>query len=361
MCYKICIAYSDDYLRYYFGPTHPYKPLREKMFYEYLVKFNLINHPCIKIIKPEVVNENILKLVHTEEYIQFVKEMSEIGMGYLDYGDTPAFKGIYEAAAIRVDGTIKCVDYIMKGECNYGFNPGGGFHHARSNKAAGFCVFNDIVIAVRYLQKYYNVNRIAIFDMDVHHADGTQELLYKEPILKISTHMYTGYFYPGTGTFYEIGEDAGYGYSINIPLLPSSGDDIYQYLFDEIVIPILEKYEPEFIIVQIGCDSLEGDLLGALKLTSDSYIHAIEKLKEIAKKYSGNRMLLLGGGGYNFENTAKNWLLTIIKLCEINVPNELIEFLKVGSIPTTSIKEYWEYAQSLVRKMKSLLTMWFKD
>jgi len=152
MCYKICIAYSDDYLKYYFGPKHPYKPYREKMFYEFLIKFNLINNPCIKIIKPEVVSEDILKLVLTEEYIQFVKEMSNIGVGYLDYGDTPAFKGIYEAAAIRVDGTIKCIDCIMRNECNYGFNPGGGFHHARSNKAAGFCVFNDIVIAVRYLQ-----------------------------------------------------------------------------------------------------------------------------------------------------------------------------------------------------------------
>ncbi|MEM2914724.1 MAG: acetoin utilization protein AcuC, partial [Candidatus Bathyarchaeia archaeon] len=209
--------FHNDYLKYDFGVGHPLKIVREKYTLDLLQELEIFNGKA-KLYVAEPATEDELMLIHTKEYINFVKKKSEEGTGYLDYGDTPATKGCFEVASIRVGGSLYGAELIMDGKVDHAFNPGGGFHHARESNAAGFCIFNDVALTVRLLQKKYGVKRIAVVDIDGHHADGTQSILYREPILKISLHRYDGFFYPGTGSLEEYGEGEGKGYNVNIPL-----------------------------------------------------------------------------------------------------------------------------------------------
>ncbi|MHC1579291.1 MAG: arginase family protein, partial [Candidatus Alkanophagales archaeon] len=180
--------YSDEYLKYDFGPFHPFRPDREKRTLELLRRLGVIDGVRARVYEARAATEEELMLVHDPEYIRFVKEKSEQGYGLLDYGDTPATRGIYEGAAARAGGSLLGADLIMRGEVAHAFNPGGGLHHARRNSAAGFCVFNDVALAARHLQRKYGLERIAIVDIDGHHGDGTQEIFNREKVLTISFH-----------------------------------------------------------------------------------------------------------------------------------------------------------------------------
>jgi acetoin utilization protein AcuC len=192
MTCKTAFLYHEDYLGYDFGPNHPLRPSRYKDTFELLRKLGIFNEQ-VKHYKPNYASQDDLMLVHSQEHIRNVKRKCENGTGYLDYGDTPAKKGVYEAACAKVGGSILGADLIMHGKVKHAFNVGGGLHHATRNSSAGFCVFNDVALTARHLQKRYGLKRIAIVDLDGHHGDGTQQIFYKEPILTISLHS------PGPG------------------------------------------------------------------------------------------------------------------------------------------------------------------
>jgi acetoin utilization protein AcuC len=346
--------YSDEYLKYQFGSDHPFNPIREKYTLELLKRLEIFNGKA-KIYYPKPASEEDLLLIHSKRYIEFVKTKSKEGIGYLDYGDTPASKGIYEAACIRVGGTLMGADLLMRNEVNHAFNPGGGFHHAKIEKAAGFCVFNDIAIVVKYLQKKYNVKKIAIIDIDGHHGDGTQEIFYKEPILKISFHRYDDWprpFYPGTGKIEEIGEEKGLGFSVNIPLPIGTGDEDYLYAFNEIVPRLIENYKPEILIHQFGVDAHYQDPLVHLSLTTKAYKEISEITHELAHKYSNGKYLILGGGGYEPENVARCWAIMFITISESKV-KDLEAYNKLFD-PLIN-KERKPKVKEVVEKVKKLI------
>jgi len=177
------LIYESKLLNYRFREPHPMKPERYLLTYELIKSYGLID-ARISVVKPKLFEEKILLLAHDEEYVDFVKSMSKLGEGYLDYGDTPAFKRCFEAALLHVSSTLTAVDIAF----NRGIvsvNLAGGYHHAKRLSAGGFCIFNDIAIAVNYLADKYGVRRIAVVDFDVHHGDGTQELLYDKDVLKL--------------------------------------------------------------------------------------------------------------------------------------------------------------------------------
>ncbi|MCC6002977.1 MAG: acetoin utilization protein AcuC [Thermofilum sp.] len=250
--------------------------------------------------------EEVLLLAHEESYVNFVKEMSERGRGLLDYGDTPAFPGVYEKALLAVSGTLTLAEFLRLNR-GVGFNPQGGFHHARKASAGGFCVFNDLAIAARYLLRR-GVKKLAIIDIDAHHGDGTQDILYRDRVLKISSHGYGYGFYPGTGWIDELGEGEGSCRNINIPMPFPSGDDVYELVL-KFIGEILERYNPEFIIVQAGCDAYLNDPLVGLRLTDNSYYAFSLLLSNYASK--GVPVLLTGGGGYQPEIVSRLWALML--------------------------------------------------
>ncbi len=307
------IIFEEEYLRIGFTPPYLLKRWtgRVKLFMDLIRRYRL--DEVYNIIKPELCPEDLLSLAHDRRYIEYVKRMGELGSGYLDYGDTPAYPNVYHKARLAIGGTVTLAKMIVEGKLEIGFNPQGGFHHAKEDSAAGFCVFNDIAIAARFLLKQ-GFRRIAVVDIDGHHGDGTQSILYREPILKISLHRYTpGVFFPGTGDVHEIGEEEGYKHSVNIPFPEEAGDDLFELALKEVVTPLLERFKPEVIIAQMGVDGHKGDPLVNLRFTSKSYLMFARELKEIKTKYNAS-ILGLGGGGYDEDSTSRMWVLMLAEL-----------------------------------------------
>ena len=264
----------------------------------------------LRVERPEPAPVEELLRVHTPEYVAFVQQRDAAGTGFLDYGDTPAYPGVFERARLSVGGTLLGAQLILSGAADHVFNPSGGLHHAQRDRAGGFCVFNDIVIAVRRLQAE-GLARIAVVDVDGHHGDGTQALLYDEPILTISLHQYDGRFYPRTGRADEIGAGAGQGYNLNVPLPRRTGHAAYLSAFDRAVLPALRAYRPEFLLVQFGVDGHALDPLVGLQLTTHTYQALIERLHAVAHELCDGRLLLLGGGGYHPETVARCWSIML--------------------------------------------------
>ncbi|OYT29839.1 MAG: acetoin utilization protein AcuC [Thermofilum sp. ex4484_82] len=354
------IAYTEKYLEIAFTPLSLRWnwQIRNKYFIQLFYKYNLKEY--IDVLEPELAKEEELQLVHSRKYIGYVKMKSIDGEGYLDYGDTPAYKGVFEDALLAVGGTVKLVKLLMKRVYQASFNPQGGFHHAQKNSAAGFCVFNDVALAATLA--YNHGLKVAVIDVDGHHGDGTQFILYNKPILKISFHRY-GNFYPGTGYVNELGEGDGYGYSVNIPLPARSGDDVFVYVLDNLIVPLLEDYKPEIIIAQMGVDAHLGDPLVDLRLTSKSYRLFAMRLKEIADKYSNGRILGLGGGGYDPDSTSRMWIIMISEIFDI--PNDIrekiyndlkdkVEDTKSENQVFETVRERLKYLQSELRKTWNL-------
>ncbi|NON63200.1 acetoin utilization protein AcuC, partial [Acidianus sp. DSM 29099] len=190
----------------------------------------------------------------------------------------------------------------------HAINIGGGFHHAKRSRAEGFCVFNDVAIIAKIAEKKY---RTAIVDIDGHHGDGTEELLKNDNILKVSLHMFHRGFFPGTGNLEDNDEK-----TVNIPLPPGTADDAYLLAFNEIAMPILEEYRPELLIIMEGGDSHFDDPLVELKLSTHGYLNVIKELHSLSHKVSG-KIILLGGGGYNYDATARTWVISIAELTGI--------------------------------------------
>lgn len=268
----------------------------------------------VQVLRPEPATDAELHLAHTPDYVARVRQADALGEGYLDRRDTPAWRGLFNRAATAVGGTLLAARAVMAGRITHAFNPAGGLHHAQADRASGFCVFNDLVIAARVLQHDYGLTRIAFVDIDGHHGDGTQTLLYDEPLLKISFHQYDGRFYPGTGQVDELGSGAGYGYSVNVPLPRRVGDAVYLSAFDTIVPPLLRSYQPQFIFVEFGIDAHVSDPLVGLWLTTAAYQGLVERLHGLAHELCDGRVVFLGGGGYNPQTVARCWTILMATL-----------------------------------------------
>jgi acetoin utilization protein AcuC len=251
---------------------------------------------------------------HTPEYIDLVKERSITGQGFLDGGDTPAFRGVYDAAAVVVGATLNAADAIMSGQCRRAFVPIAGLHHAGRDHAAGFCVFNDCGVAIELLRKNSGLERIAYVDIDAHHGDGVFYAFEADPgVIFADMHEDGRYLYPGTGDGRETGKGAAVGTKLNLPMAPGSDDAAFDATWPR-VLAHLEKFEPQFIILQCGADSLEGDPITHLRYSAEAHGKAARELAQLADRLGHGRVLGLGGGGYNRLNLAHAWTAVVENL-----------------------------------------------
>ena len=290
---------------YGFGEGHPFGPDRMDAFWEEAVRRGLDRR--VAIADPAQAAEELIHRFHTTAYIERVKELSKTGEGYLDYGDTPAFKGVYEAAATVVGSGLAAVESVMCGGTPRCFIPIAGLHHARRDMAAGFCAFNDAGVLIEVLRLLYNVKRIAYVDIDAHHGDGVFYAFESDPDLWIADMHEDGrYLYPGTGFREETGTGAAKGTKLNLPLLPGADDAQFHRVWPEAEAHIRAS-KPEIIIFQCGADSIANDPITHMRFSPAAHAHAAESLRKIADEFCQGRLIALGGGGYNRGNLAAGW------------------------------------------------------
>ncbi|MCW9030682.1 MAG: acetoin utilization protein AcuC [Gammaproteobacteria bacterium] len=297
--------FGDELADYHFGEQHPFGPKRYWAFKEEFLRRGLDKK--VQLSEPQTANEAHPILFHGQDYINKVKDYSLKGEGYLDAGDTPAREGIYEAALTVVGTTLKAVDLIMQGNCTYAFTPIAGLHHASRTSAAGFCVFNDCGIAIEYLRHIYNIKRIAYIDIDAHHGDGVfYEFEDDADLCIVDFHQDGTTLFPGTGFINETGKGNAVGTKLNVPLPPGSTDNMAKALWTPAE-NFIEKFKPEFILLQCGADSLEGDPITQLNLTSNFHAFVTQQLIQLANQHCSGRLLAMGGGGYNLDNIKSAW------------------------------------------------------
>ncbi len=312
MTCKTGVAKGDELLSYSFPLPHPFRSERVAAFWKELE----LDGQAVEFVKPQRVDEGMLELFHSKEHVEFVRKASHFGYGNLDQGDTPAFRGVFEAAQFAVGSSLGCLQGIMEGRLDHAFNPVGGLHHATRDSSAGFCVFNDIGVAVEVLRRQYEVRRVLYVDIDVHHGDGVYYPYESDPDLFIfDVHEDGRYLFPGTGSESEVGIGLARGTKINVPLPPMTGD---QGVTDQL--PRLEALardcSPEFIIIQCGADGLAGDPIGGLSYTPEAHRAVVSTLHRLSHEFCEGRLLALGGGGYRPENCARAWLAVVRELAE---------------------------------------------
>ena len=302
---KVTAYLGDDLARYGFGAGHPFGPDRHQAFVDEFQSQGLDKQ--VSISSPGFATEDQLLTFHTADYVQEVKTKSKFGTGYLDFGDTPAFMGVFEAASFVVGTTLKAVDDILQGNTRRAFIPIAGLHHARRDIAAGFCAFNDCGVAIEVLRRYYNVNKVAYVDIDAHHGDGVFYSFESDPDLCfVDFHEDGKLLYPGTGAVEETGRGPAAGTKLNIPMPYHANDELFLKLWDSAE-QFIEKADPDFILLQCGADSIAGDPITHMMYTPKAHYHAAERLSQLADRCCQGRLLAMGGGGYNRTNLAKGW------------------------------------------------------
>ena len=291
------IVFDEIFLKHD-QPGHPENAKRLESIVDGLEEKKLLER--VKTIESRIAQINEITLCHTREYIAYVKEFCEKGGGYFD-PDTYSNKNSFLAAATSVGSSIDLTKAVLKSELKNGFallRPPG--HHALANRAMGFCLFGNIAIASKFSLLQPEIGKVAIVDFDVHHGNGTQALVGDDPnILFISTHQYP--FYPGTGSIMEIGTGDAEGTIINIPLQAGVGDNGFKTVYEKIVIPSLERFNPDLILVSAGYDAHWDDPLANLNLSLTGYDWISRELINSAERICSGKIVFFLEGGYNLK------------------------------------------------------------
>jgi acetoin utilization deacetylase AcuC-like enzyme len=285
------------YLEHLTPPGHPERPDRLRAIAKVLA--HDVFDPLDRVEAP-MAEESAVLLAHPEAYLRRIREaIPGEGMARID-ADTTVSPRSWDAALTAVGAATAAVDDVLAGRADNVFvasRPPG--HHAEKNQAMGFCIFNNAAIAARHAQKAHGAERVAIFDWDVHHGNGTQDIFWDDPsVLYCSTHQMP--LYPGTGAASETGA----GNIVNIPLLPGAGGDDFREAVESVVLPRIDAFQPDLIIISAGFDAHHRDPLAELNFTEQDFGWATGRLMDCAGRWSGNRLVSLLEGGYDLEGLA---------------------------------------------------------
>ena len=316
---RVSYYHNKEVGNYYYGPSHPMKPLRVKITHELIKNYNLLEK--MNLMQPEshtdLVNSINFTKFHSDEYIDFLNRVTPDSMKfmteqllYFNIGeDCPVFEGLYDYCKMYTTGSILGSHYLTEGISDIAINWSGGLHHAKKHEASGFCYINDCVLAILELLTKYQ--RVLYIDIDVHHGDGVEEAFFcTDRVLTCSFHKY-GDFFPGTGSLNDVGWEVGIlshliflgkNTSVNFPLYEGMDDFAYEYIFKKVIDNIYDKYRPEAIVMQCGSDSLSGDRLGCFNLSIKGHGNCLKHVKTL-----GLPLLVLGGGGYTLRNVPRCW------------------------------------------------------
>lgn len=298
---KTGFLYDERYLLHDTGPYHPEVPARLKAIYSGIKDANLLS--MLTLIKASSAELKWIETVHERDYMNRFKEACLAGKKIFDSPDNQMCSETYDTALLAVGGILDTINLVMKNKIDNAFcavRPPG--HHAETNKAMGFCYFNNVAIAARYLQKEWNIKKVGIVDFDVHHGNGTQHIFEQDPsVFYYSIHQHPSFGYPGTGREFEKGSGLGYGFTLNSPVLPDQGDSEYKKFFENDLFAAFKTFKPEVIIVSAGFDAHIDDDMSDIRLSTEGFSWIMEKIVKMAGIYSNGRLISVLEGGYSLK------------------------------------------------------------
>jgi acetoin utilization protein AcuC len=346
---KAAFLYSDDFAQFSYGANHPLKLIRLKLTYELIRACGLLGPSDPRLVHPQVATRSDLLTFHTPEYLDMLQAVNTgrtaaraefFGLGP---GDNPVFPGLLDGSLLAAGASLAAAELVDSGEADIAFNIAGGLHHAMADHASGFCYVNDPVIAIKRLVA--RGRRVAYIDIDAHHGDGVQSAFYgTDKVLTISLHETGRLLFPGTGFEQELGEGAGRGFNLNVPLPPECDDELFLHAFSGIVPAVIDRFKPDIVVSQLGVDTFRTDPLAHLNLTTHGFCETLSRIKALAPKW-----VALGGGGYDIANVARAWTLAWAIMSGAEAP---------ADIPASFLQQYPEagFTGSKLRDEQNVIT-----
>jgi acetoin utilization protein AcuC len=327
---KTAFLYTENYFAYDYGVSHPLKIERLQLTYDLCRAYDLFHLPDAQLVETRAASDSEILRFHTRDYVEALKraDRGEINSDFahgIGPGDNPVFPGLWEWSRLHAGASLQCAQLVSEGMVRIAFNIAGGLHHAGAGRASGFCYVNDPVLAI-----YHFVDqgkRVMYLDIDAHHGDGVQWAFYENPsVLTVSFHQDGRTLFPGTGGLSEIGQGQGKGYSVNVPMLPGTDDQVFCEGFTSVVPRLMKQFKPDVLVSQLGVDTFLDDPLAALELTTHGFGKVIAYLTEQAPAW-----VALGGGGYNQSNVARAWTLAWAMMNGLDLPDDIPEAM-AGSV-----------------------------
>jgi acetoin utilization deacetylase AcuC-like enzyme len=320
------------------GPGHPERPARLAALRAALDR---CDRSGLVRIEPRAATTEDLALVHDPGYLGEVASSSTHERFAFD-ADTWVSAASHGTARLAAGGVLALADAVMAGEVDNGLacvRPPG--HHAEADRAMGFCLFNNVAVAARHLQRRHRVERVMIVDWDVHHGNGSQHVFDEDPtVLYLSLHQYP--FYPGTGSLHEVGRGRGLGATVNLPLPAGCGDAEYLRLFESVVVPVCRRFAPQFVPVSAGFDAHLRDPLGGMRMTDDGYAAICRVLLRATAEVAGGRCVAVLEGGYDLTALAVSVLRVVDELGGEHLGEELPAATAVESVVEPLIEAHRE-------------------
>ena len=299
---RLRFYYDPIFLTHLEGLQHPENPARLEIIVQHLKDAGIWPH--LDVRQAPAAEEKWILTNHEKGYYDRLKAASEKAPALLDGGDTILTANSFEAAARGAGCALAAVDAIQAGDIDSAFcavRPPG--HHAEFDEAMGFCLFNNVAVAARYAYQAHELERVFIFDWDVHHGNGTQHSFYHSSDVYFAS-IHQSPHYPGTGLAGERGSGAGEGYTLNFPLPAGADDNVYFMILDEHIVPAIREYEPQLLIISAGFDAHEDDPLGGMRLSSEAFAEMTRRLKSAMQPLNGGKILSVLEGGYHHDNLA---------------------------------------------------------
>ncbi len=322
------LVWSDELAGYRFRPGHPLDPHRLQLTMALIRAMGLIDDAWI--VTPRDASDDELLPVHDPEYVNAVRTVSRDpgarvpGRFGLGTQDVPVVPRMHEMSRAVVGSTLTAAELVATGEARRAFGVAGGLHHAHAAAASGFCVYNDLAVAIHRLETEYGL-RVMYIDYDAHHGDGVQDLFYHDPdVLTVSLHESGLYLFPATGFTDELGEGDGHGFCANVPLEAQTHDASYLDAFDAVVPDLAAAYRPDVLVVQTGCDTHAFDPLTHFRCTTNLAEALMRRVVRIAEEHCDGRIVATGGGGYAIRTVVpRAWTLAWATLSGQEAPDTI--------------------------------------
>jgi acetoin utilization deacetylase AcuC-like enzyme len=313
---KTGFLYDDRYLLHDTGPYHPETPDRLAAIYSGLKRSGLLS----KLIRLEASMAEMkwVESVHDKAYIERFQSVCQSGASSFECEDNKMCYQTFDIARLAVGGILEASRRVMEGSLDNAFcavRPPG--HHAKKDQPMGFCYFNNIAIAARYIQSRWGIKRIGIMDFDVHHGNGTQDIFETDPsVFYYSVHEHPSFAFPGTGRVFDKGTAEGEGFTRNYPMLPGQGDEEYKSMIDNDFTPLFDRFAPEVLLISAGFDAHADDEMSGIHLSTEGFTYIMERLVETANRHAGGRIISILEGGYSLgrlPELVKNHIEILLK------------------------------------------------